>query len=501
MGMAETSGIALNEDDSHFFATRAGQPLDGTMVDAWVDQYAGTQVAELMLCPNCMRTSYASEVWDPIWLGYDPDGPDDQPLLASSPPQERSRHRKWIHTAWQLHEAGIDVYERWIRRCRRWGISPWISMRMNDVHIVDDERSFIHSEFWRSNPHLRRVPYRFSTSVDRAFDYARPEVREYHLLLIRELVARYDMDGLELDWMRFGFHLRPGYEAEGAGILSQFTSEVRQVLDAWQEKRGHPIRLGVRVPSRPQTALGLGIDAVNWALEGLVDMIVITPFFQTIEMDMPIEIWRQLLDSTNVLLAAGLEVQLSPHPGAVPQRNTLETVRGAAASFLDRGVDRIYLFNYFDSETAMQDLEHYLTLLREVGSLDTMRGKVRRHVLTYADTWAPGEPQAVSLPVTCNPGEWKAFRLHTGPKPDSGRVVVVLAAVPDDAADGQSLQVRVNGESCTYLGPVDTGKPKPPSPAYAYRVPLFAMHRGYVLIEATSGRQVTFNWIEIMVEP
>lgn len=55
-------GIALNEDDSHFFFTRAGQPLTPELVDAWVDQYALTQVKELLLCPNAMRTSYASRV-------------------------------------------------------------------------------------------------------------------------------------------------------------------------------------------------------------------------------------------------------------------------------------------------------------------------------------------------------------------------------------------------------------------------------------------------------
>jgi hypothetical protein len=92
-------GIALNEDNSHFFFTRAGQALTPDLVDAFVDQYAGTHVSRLLFCPNCMRTSYASRVWDPIWRGYDPEGPDDQPLLASLKPEERAGPRGWIHTA------------------------------------------------------------------------------------------------------------------------------------------------------------------------------------------------------------------------------------------------------------------------------------------------------------------------------------------------------------------------------------------------------------------
>ena len=493
-------GISLNEDDSHYFYTRAGRRLDAEEVDSWVDQYAGTQVKELMLCPNCMRTSYASQVWDPIWRGYDPSGPDDQPLLASLPPEDRANARKWIHTAWQLHQDGIDVYERWIDRCRKWGISPWISMRMNDIHYVNDERCYIHSEFWRENPQFRRVSYRFAEWPDRAFDYGRPEVREYHLKLIRELAARYDFDGLELDWMRFGFHFRPGYEGEGAEILTGFNAEVRRLLDDWEQKRGHKIRLGARVPSRPATALGLGMDAVTWARRGLVDMLVITPFWASAETDMPIEIWLQLLEGAGVTLAAGLEVLLRAYPESpLFQTNSLETVRGAAASMLDRGAERIYLFNYMDSQTAIEDLENYPTLLREIGSLKTLRGKPRRHVLTYADTWAPGEPRAVPLPVACKPGQWTAFRIHTGPKPNLGEVIAALGVEGEAAVESETMEARVNGELCTHMRPIDLPKPRPDLPAYGFSVPLAAMHRGYNLIEVTTRKELKFGWVEFWV--
>ena len=83
---ATAGGLSFNEDSSHFFTSRNGKRLTLADVDAWVEQYAGTQVQELMLNVNAMRTSYASKVWDPIWRGYDPKGPDDQPLLASLTP-------------------------------------------------------------------------------------------------------------------------------------------------------------------------------------------------------------------------------------------------------------------------------------------------------------------------------------------------------------------------------------------------------------------------------
>ena len=186
---------------------------------------------------------------------------------------------------------------------------------------------------------------------NRLFDYGRAEIRKYNMKLIRELAEKYDFDGLELDWMRFGFHFRPGYESEGVIILNEFTKKVRQLLDEWEQKRGHKICLGARVPSRPHTSIGLGMDAITWAREKWIDMLVLTPFFRTIETDMPIEIWKRLLEDTEVALATGLEVLIQSYLGCSSgnQTNSLETVRGASASMLDRGADRICLFNYMDS--------------------------------------------------------------------------------------------------------------------------------------------------------
>lgn len=496
-----SGGLCLNEDNSHYFATRAGQKLDADKVASWVDQYANTQVRELMLCPNSMRTSYASKVWDPIWHGYDPNGADDQPLLASTPAQARKGARNWIHTAWQLHRDGIDPYQLWIARARKHGIAPWLSMRMNDVHNVDDVKSYIHSEFWRAHPEYWRVPYKLGPSADRAFDYGHAAVRDHHFKLIEELAARYDFDGLELDWMRFGYHFKPGHEREGLGILTDFTARVRRLLDTWEQRRGHKIKLGARVPSRPQTALGLGYDVATWARRKLVDQIVVTPFWASIEPDMPIELWKELLHGTSVTLAAGLEVLIRTHPESKQfQMNTLETVRGAAATLLDRGADRIYLFNYMDSQTAMADLENYPALLREVGRPETLAGKSRRHVLTFADTWAPGEARAVPLPQQCSAGSWHSFRLPIGPVPNAGKASARIGIEGMSEAEVKGSELRVNGELCKLTGAIDLPRPKPEAPAFRFEVPLPSLRRGYNVIEVHPQQGCKIVWVEIALE-
>lgn len=493
-------GIMLNEDNSHYFYSRAGEELTREKVASWVDQYAGTQVKELALNVNCMRTSYGSAVWDPIWRGYDPGAPDDQPLLKSLRPEARKSARKWIHTAWQLHRDGIDPYATWIARCREKGLSPWISMRMNDVHNVDDEQCYIHSEFWRDNPSLRRVPYRSASWRDRAFDYGRKPVRDHHWRLVRELFERYDFDGFEMDWMRFGFHFRPGREQEGALLLNAFTKRAKALARKWEQKRGHSIKLGARVPASHASALGLGMDAVEWARQGWVDMLVPTPFFESIDNGIRVDIWKKLLRDTSVLLAPGLELLIRPYPGCpggALHTNSLQTLRGTASSFLDQGADRIYLFNYMDSQTAIDDLREYPVLLREIGAMATMRGKPRRHVLTFQDTWAPGEPQAHALPALIGKGGLGEFRLHTGPRPEAGKVAVFLGVENAAAMGPGTLEVRLNGETCEYAGKAALPGPGAPFPVHAYSAPIPAILRGRNLIEVRANAEVRIGWVEI----
>jgi len=215
------------------------------------------------------------------------------------------------------------------------------------------------------------------------------------------------------------------------------------------------------------------------------------------ETDMPIELWQQLLAGTGVTLNAGLEVLLRPSPDwPQHQTNSIETVRGAAASFLDRGADRVYLFNYMDSQTAIDDLHNYPALLREIGSLSTLAGKPRRHVLTFADTWAPGEPRAYPLPATIPAGGWQAFRIHTGPQPQSGEVRVCIGIEGD--ADPRMLLVMVNGNPCEYAGPQadDISKPRPDAPLHVFSVPLAVMQRGYNVIDVQSPESVKVVWVE-----
>ncbi len=483
--------LVINEDNSHFFQTREPDAMTRSGLHALVDQYAGSAVSHLFLCPNAMRASFRSRsrdaIWDPVG-GTEPEG-------------------LWPQNAKRLFEAGLDPYEVWIERCREKGISPWLSMRMNDIHDVDDPGDVQHSSFWRAHPQFWRVPNGSGSPwFNRAMNYAHAEVREHQMAFIRELLERYDPDGLELDWMRFGYHLTPGRERQEGAILSRFMQDVRSLTHDWSEKRGRRILLGVRVPSHPDAAAGLGMEAILWASQGLVDLIVPCPFFMSSDFDIPVELWHERLADApgRVTVAPGLEHNSRPWPEAQSVANDLAAARGFAASGYHRGAHSLYLFNWMDSETRPVSEAGYRLLLRDGLSGEAARNSSRRHPVCYRDTVPSGFSNDVRLPV--DPHQGGSFRIHLGPRPKAGKVWAIAGLAGRDGVAEVGLVASLNdrdlgaAEDVLALERLGGGTAR----GVRFPCPLGAVKEGYNQLRI---RQVSGNpgqqlvWVEIRLDP
>ncbi|MHC1769149.1 MAG: hypothetical protein AB9869_33510 [Verrucomicrobiia bacterium] len=485
--------LILNEDDSHFFGTRSADEMNIESLRAFVDQYADTAVTHLFLCPNAMKSSYRSQVRDAIWEFED----------GQKRPEDEFA-RKWCGNARLLDERGLDPYAIWIARCREKKISPWLSMRMNDVHNANDVDNYIHSSFWRKHPEYWRVPGGGGWT-DRALDYGIPAVREHAMAYVRDLLERYDPDGLELDWMRFGYHFRPGKEAEGVNLLTQFMRDVRGLTREWSKKRGHPIQLGARVPTLPEAARGLGMDGVTWVREGLVDMLVPTPFWATTDFDIPVERWREQIGEAGrgVMLAPGAEILVRAYPAAQPIEADITSTRGFSASNWHRGADAIYLFNYMDPAPMTGGKAAYRTLLEEGLDLKAVSQKLRRHVVTYRDTVAPGMSNDVGLPLDGIKGG--TFRIHIGPKPKMADAFVVVGLGSADAAVRSRFDVTVNGQACSSAVDLDSLSLLPGVvQAGRFACPADFLRDGYndVQIRQLPGEpEQKVVWVELRIQP
>ena len=173
-------------------ADKYGDAIDEQGYRAYVREIAsGGRFTHFLMCPNAMYCNIPSKVMTTTWDAVARPGVHVE---------------SWQRGVVEMHRrnagAKDDIYAVWADECRKQGLSPWLSIRMNNCHAVEMVTNAQHSAFWLSHPELRRVPHS-SSWVSAALDYAHPEVRAYMLGFIREALEQYDMDGLTGD----KFHL------------------------------------------------------------------------------------------------------------------------------------------------------------------------------------------------------------------------------------------------------------------------------------------------------
>ena len=172
---------------------------------------------------------------------------------------------------------GDDPLQPILQFWKRDGRTFFFSMRMNDIHHAWFNWAHLWSHFRRTHRDLLLQPPT-DTQWEREFvpwiegktkrpdisdssmalDYSRAEVRAYYLDTLRDACHRYDLDGVELDWLRYPCLFREG--EVNVETMTAFVRKARGVLDETAKRRGHPVRLLARVPVTPEQALAIGLD-------------------------------------------------------------------------------------------------------------------------------------------------------------------------------------------------------------------------------------------------
>lgn len=445
-------------------------------IDKCVDHLASAGVTDLFVCVNNQRVNYRSKVWDAMWDGYDPNAGDDQPFFADLDASEAGT-REQCRNFYNLYKQGCDYPQRFLARTRKAKVSGWISIRMNDCHFGDRPNNPYHSEFWRKHPEWY---LRDGGCTGTELDYAQPEVREHYLALIREICEGYNLDGLELDFMRFPAYFHPNQWRLGDEIMTDFVREVRSTTQRASKRLKHPVKLGVRVHFLPWTSKRMGTNAVKWAEEKLVDLIVVAPWYTGIQSDMPIETWRGLLSGTKAQLAYCLEDGIDSGAGG-RHLPSVEEAAGVSLAALHRGADFIYLFNWYN--TSQQS--NYIPFMKASRTYDALNKSARRHPVTTTDPFtAEGER---SLPFTLPTKAPRAvFPINIGPKPDAKQKTYVEILTDTDAAP---TRVMLNNIECKPSG--GEGKRR------IYECPENAADEGINLVTIESDGTFALNWVEI----
>jgi hypothetical protein len=281
----------------------------------------------------------------------------------------------------QLAVLGADPLQPILQYWRRDGRTFFFSMRMNDKHHAYFNWAHLWDDFRRTHRHwflkppsaaawkddfllwlndstrpgpqemwarvttqpeeLRHGANREANGDRLLYDYSKEEVRSHYLDILREACRRYELDGVELDWLRYPKFFRDG--EVNASVLTEFVRDARIILEENAKRRGHPLRLVTRVPDNPARARELGLDVETWLKAGWIDAVIAGNGFTF--GSTALDQWVTLAHHYRVPVYGVIE-RMSR---GFARYGTPETLRAAAATLWARGADGLYTFNFYNT--------------------------------------------------------------------------------------------------------------------------------------------------------
>jgi len=486
--------VIYNQDATNLFGVTQ-EPITPAHVDRMVDEVAQGGADLMLINPQAQRTNYPSRVWQTMWDGYTPGRRE---FFGDIPDESVPARERLVGQMKLLADQGCDYLARALARCRQARITPGVSIRMNDMHDVPWPDSHLHSRFYKDHPQWRLENPAVSGWGRVGLDYRHAAVREHYLSLIRELVADYDFDVLDLDFLRFQCYFPRNNFADHCQVMTSFMADVRAILT----RSGRPITLMARVAATPAAAYDLGFDVAAWARLGLVDAVAAGAFLNT-ACNIRVDQFKHLVGK-NVAVYASTD-HAAGHPTNLPMRQLSldeRRLRGFAASHREAGADGVYLFNFF---CAREESPPHDPLFRELAGLahpPDLRGKPKTYSLmsggNLAETDGPcqldraahtGRPQLFVMPLAHEPADVPVV------------VEVTVMAEPSDIADRYWLHVNE-----TSAGVATHVRPAPDAPAdksmfvATFNLTGAAIHAGRNEIAfRNDGQSVTVVAVDVLV--
>ena len=489
--------LVINEDNDRYFiaADRPGR-IEKTTAEG-CERYLDTvldggKVTHFFMCVCGQRASFGSKAWEPIWKGLEGGVEKDGVTPATN--------NAWCLNAKLMHDKGVDPYAIWTRRCRERGVSPWISMRMNDNHYCNITNYFRNENFWRFHPELRlkrpaNKPNWTYNFLYNNLDYAEEAVRAHAYAMVDEILDRWDADGIEIDWMRCPHNLSPSKEVEQAGVLTEFMRGVRRRADEAARRRGHPVRVAARIPPVFTMAKTLGYDAESWAQDGSVDIIILCNAYASAEFNFDLEDWKARIRRRNpsVTVLPGTDSCVSCcYPAQLLMSDEFAAFRRGWC-VAHANPDGFYFFNMPYQVEAVKAEVYSRSLLPE--RLETLP---RRFAVSFHDINYAGHVFERQLPASVG----KEIILHTRAAP--GRFDTVAHVVAGfDAADAAAPS------SVTLNGAAPVGEPERMADAsrcgplakaaFRWTFPVSALRKGEnrMTFAAVPGGSAKMVWCDI----
>jgi hypothetical protein len=401
-----------------FLAVRS-EGIQGTHVDT----YAYSTLSNFTSCVHDSRVAEINRLQDPFIL-----------------PHNHVR---------DLIDQGRDSLSLIVDFCRKNNLEVFWSARLNDMHdnwypqfVTDYKKAHPELRLWRDGDYGRPgdgqiEPHMYAT----AMDFGREEIRHRQLATILDVCERYDVDGIELDFMREPAYFRPtmegrAVEAEHLELMTGFVRQIREKADEIGQRRGKPILISARVPNLLERCRYIGLDVERWITASLLDIVIPSLEFVPFTGD--------ITELAALAHAHGVPVYPCIGGGADGAGGVSNGVgwAGATVNALASGADGIATFNCFDPRFPAWKVLGDPSTLREadkVYAVDDIRGAMTTH--THVIDRRP------LLPVTLVDGVTAEVRLPVREdlRARTGGTVLTLSVLIEGSAFGDRLELWMNG--------------------------------------------------------
>ena len=507
--------VMVNQDCTEFFVTRLNHldMVDEEYLKSFAYQYKDTHVTDFLIDVGggVGSSIYKSEV----------------STSASSKYHRTEEFGKSVDYKDSIVKSYYDIFEKknldlvaiWVDAFKEIGINPWLTFRMNDAHCHFDLPNLLVSNWFYdhvdeyarvrhiSNEGDYRHPY-----FNRCRDFEIKAVQEKNLERIREGLERYDVDGIELDFMREMWCLRPGRE-QNLDIMTSFVKEVKALVSEFEAKRNKKIKICIRCAANPQYCLEFGFDISEWARLGLMDIIIPAPRFNTTITDLPVHLWKQLVSRYGVEVGGCIEWQIKEEYRGELVANTTETAIGTANIFHAQQTDAIYLFNYFDSHEEMmvgerrkltsekniKKAEGYYRILTTLGDSDKTIKSDRRTVVSFDESVPLGRKILYAFPMQVREHLPGYIRVMTGTISEKSDTYLRFAL--QDERNPEDITVFVNCVKAEFVRREPCGEPVVTDKnLYVFKIPNEALTNLAQIAEVYSKEETNIVYADITVK-
>jgi hypothetical protein len=513
-----------------------GGPFKPVAIHRYVDLLADSGIDTFIINANACRAWYPSKVVPTILDGYrrgDREYFRGHAICQGATEPEAvelfiDRIMAFMDQYQDLLDAGVDWLAETARACRRRGVAPWVSVRMNDFHGHKNiPGSFFNVELLkRPEMRLQRSAYsptQYEPGYREALNYEQPEVRALMFAQIKEVVEDYDFEGLELDWWRQPLCCEPNATPATVAMMTDWFRSIRALTERRARQTGRPYPLGLRIPGQLETLKSIGIDVVTLCREGTLDSIAPSGFWCT-SWEMPHDDLRRKVGD-RVAIYGVIEDGANGLPTESPANNrrqnirfissSHEMLRANAAGKLVLGADGIEWFNFYCTDQArVPGVISDYTALRDIDRLEHLRGRPKHYTFSRSGHGLVHPPFEVTpqLPVTLEKWWNHLFRLPMCAEPADRGLELVIQIVLRAGPAPASLPVSINGcwpsveatptdrllfpcGSLTHLTAAHRG--------YNFRFPVTLVRDGWneIMVENGDEQPITVDAIELAIRP